>query len=115
MMANRILLIDDDPLAGLLTARELRAAGCTVFGPHMSVGTALSVLKARACDAAVIELKSSAPAITFAMHALAAMGKPFAILPDLPGGAVAPAFRDRPCLHRRSSAGEILAALDARE
>jgi len=113
MNVNRILLIEDERRAGMDLARELRAEGCTVYGPYLSVEKALKVLKERTFDAGIIDIQNAAGA-TVMLADLAAFQKPFVILSDLPAGAIPEGFRDQQQLPRHCSAEDIFTAFRGR-
>ena len=51
----RILIVEDEALLALETARVLREAEFRVVGPARSVGRALELIKTIGCDAAVLD------------------------------------------------------------
>ena len=72
---ERVLLVEDEALNAVEVADMLKDAGYEVLGPAMFVKTALELLKAQACDAAVIDINPGRPAPI--AQALSDRGTPF--------------------------------------
>ncbi len=108
---KRILVIEDEPLAGTSLARTLARGGYTVVGPYASVAEAIPEIKT-GIDAAVFDLHRKGDASIFAMHALDAAHRPFIIVTALSRLTLPPLFRDRPRVGRPYFPGSLYAALE---
>ena len=55
-MAERVLVVEDEPLIAFDVADHLRDAGFQVVGPVASVSAALKLLESVGCDLAVLDV-----------------------------------------------------------
>ncbi len=55
-MAERVLVVEDEPLIAFDVADHLRDAGFEVIGPAASVSAALKLLESGGCDLAVLDV-----------------------------------------------------------
>jgi DNA-binding response OmpR family regulator len=93
----RILLVEDDPLIGLLLSEWLDELGCAPVGPARSAGEALALLDG-GIDAAVLDV-SLHDGDSFAVAAaLRARGVPFAFASGHGAERIALEFRDAPLI-----------------
>lgn len=77
----RVLVLEDDPLTGLLLAQVLTDRGCEVCGPHMTPSAALEAMSARTPDAALLDVSLGEDATSLPVaDALAERGVPFAFV-----------------------------------
>ena len=75
----RILVVEDEPLIGLLVADWLSELSHTVIGPAPDEAAALSLIAAEKPDAAILDISLSGHDSTQVGAALHARGIPFAL------------------------------------
>ncbi|MCI4680142.1 response regulator [Rhodoblastus acidophilus] len=99
-MAVRLLLVDDDPMLGLLVADWLSESGCEVVGPARTVKAALDLVEKErdALDAALLDVALDRGNSYPVADALALYGVPFAFVTGHGLGGLAPAYREAPIL-----------------
>ena len=76
-MKSRILVVEDNGLVAFDLCRALEAAGFEAIGPASSVDKALTLIKERRCDAAVLDIQLRGETSEAVGHVLAALGIPF--------------------------------------
>jgi DNA-binding response OmpR family regulator len=99
-MAFRILLVDDDPLIGVLVGEFLGEIGCEILGPATSVAAALRLIEGETPDAALIDAQLSDGYSWPVADALAARGVPFAFVTGHRAEQLPPAYRSAPALSK---------------
>lgn len=73
----RILIVEDEPLVGMLEEDLLREEGCEVVGPATNVRQALALVAAERLDGAVLDVNLGAEQVFPVADALALAGVPF--------------------------------------
>ncbi len=76
-MKTRILVVEDNGLVAFDLCRALDAAGFESVGPAASVDKALTLIKERSCDAAVLDIQLRGETSEAVGHVLAALHIPF--------------------------------------
>ncbi len=76
-MKARILVVEDNALVAFELCRALEASGFEVAGPAPSVAQALTLIKERSCDAAVLDIHLRGETSEAVAHVLAALSIPF--------------------------------------
>ncbi len=76
-MKSRILVVEDNGLVAFELCRALEAAGFEAIGPAPSVDKALTLIKERRCDAAVLDIQLRGETSEAVGHVLAALHIPF--------------------------------------
>jgi DNA-binding response OmpR family regulator len=94
---TRILLVEDDPLIGLLLSEWLDEIGCAPVGPARSAGEALALLEG-GIDAAVLDVSLVGGDSFSVAAALRARGVPFAFASGHGAEQIAVEFRDAPLI-----------------
>ena len=79
--ALRVLVLEDEPITGMLLAQALTDRGCAVCGPHANPDRALALIEDGPLDAALLDV-SLGMGVTSAPVAdvLAGRGVPFAFV-----------------------------------
>jgi DNA-binding NtrC family response regulator len=85
-----VLVVEDDPMIGLLVEDLLIDAGCHVSGPYISFGPALQAAETEAVDVAVLDVNLAGILAYPIGEALQARGIPF-VLTSGYGDRAAPA------------------------
>lgn len=74
-----VLVVEDDPMIGLLVEDTLLDAGCHVCGPYMSFETGMNAAETEAVDVAVLDV-NLAGALSYPIaETLVARGIPFVL------------------------------------
>ncbi len=76
-MKSRILVVEDNGLVAFDLCRALEAAGFEAIGPAPTVDKALTLIKERRCDAAVLDIQLRGETSEAVGHVLSALGVPF--------------------------------------
>jgi PAS domain S-box-containing protein len=74
---RRVLVVEDEALISLQIEEALKGLGCSVIGPAASVAEALTLLRQRAPDAAVLDVNLAGERSDQVAQALTALGIPF--------------------------------------
>ena len=89
----RILIVEDEAIVAAETALVLEQAGFGIVGPAASVAQAAGLLRARGCDAAVLDINLGKETSEAFAAELARCGTPFVALSGYSGAQHPPAFR----------------------
>jgi PAS domain S-box-containing protein len=89
----RILIVEDEAIVAAETALVLEQAGFGIVGPAASVAQAARLLRARGCDAAVLDINLGKETSEAVAAELARCGTPFVALSGYSPAQHPPAFR----------------------
>jgi CheY-like chemotaxis protein len=95
LAATRLLLVDDDPLLGMLIGDWLSEIGCVVVGPVESAAKALAVIASEgvALDGALLDVTLREGDSYEVADALGLRGVPYAFVTGHGVDGLAPAYR----------------------
>lgn len=93
---TRLLLVDDDPLLGMLIGDWLSEIGCEVVGPAENVPKALDLVasEGEALDGALLDVTLREGDSYAVAEALGLRGIPYAFVTGHGVGGLAPAYRN---------------------
>lgn len=94
----RILVVEDEPLIGLMVEEWLKEAGHQTVGPAGSVESALALIDSSAIDAAILDVILGNEDCYEVAQSLRTRGIPFAFATGHSAEAIQPDFRDAPTL-----------------
>jgi DNA-binding NtrC family response regulator len=100
LSGKRILIVEDEPLIALELREVMEEAALVPVGPVGRVSDALEVIRARGCDAALIDFQLGSETSTPVADALAAQGVPFAFVTGYGDDAIPEAHRGRPLIRK---------------
>jgi DNA-binding response OmpR family regulator len=110
-MAERILVVEDEPLIAFDVADYLKAAGFEVVGPAASVSAALKLLESPGCDLAVLDVNLGRETATPIADALRAKSLPFIALSGYSSDQLPEGFRNSPMLTKPVDPRKLVAEL----
>ncbi|MFZ1108237.1 MAG: response regulator [Rhodomicrobium sp.] len=110
-MAERVLVVEDEPLIAFDVADHLREAGFEVAGPAASVPAALKLLEAGGCDLAVLDVNLGRETAAPIAAALAARSLPFIALSGYSSGQFPAGFENAPVLTKPVDPKQLVAEL----
>ena len=113
MSAQRILIVEDEPLIAMMLEDFLEALGRELVGTADSVGDALALVAQGGIDAAILDINLRAGEQSWPVaDALAAAGIPFILSTGAGGDSIAEAYRGRPTLSKPFTMDAVEKALD---
>jgi two-component sensor histidine kinase/DNA-binding response OmpR family regulator len=98
--AQRVLLVEDEVLIGLMMRDLLTEAGYAVSGPHSSIAPAISAAEDTRFDGAVLDINLGAELIYPVADVLAGQGVPFVFVTGYDEHSVDSRFADVPILQK---------------
>lgn len=108
MPGKRILIVEDEPLIALDLREAIEDAALVPIGPAARVIDALEIIRARGCDAALIDLQLGSQTSIPVADALTALGVPFAFVTGYGDDALPPAHRMRPLIRKPYAASHLI-------
>src|SRR5579872_1169501 len=96
----RVLLVEDEALVAMMMQDVLEDLGCTVFGPHRTIASAVDAAKAETVDLALLDINLGDELVYPAAEILAARGVRFVFLTGYDNEHVDPDFRYAPVLQK---------------
>jgi len=95
-MGNRpvILVIEDEPLIGMVIADRVEDAGCLVLGPVGDASSAVALAQKGSFDAALLDANLAGSSVHGIADLLTAAGKPFAFVTGYGREAISKRYRD---------------------
>ena len=113
MSAQRILIVEDEPLIAMMLEDFLEALGRELVGTADSVGDALALVEQGGIDAAILDINLRAGEQSWPVaDALAAAGIPFILSTGAGGDSIPEAWRGRPTLSKPFTMDAVEKALD---
>ncbi len=97
-MAERVLVVEDEPLIAFDVADHLREAGFEVVGPVASVSAALKLLNSQGCDLAVLDVNLGRETAAPIADVLCAKSLPFIALSGYSSEQLPEIFQRAPLL-----------------
>ncbi len=97
-MAERVLVVEDEPLIAFDVADHLRAAGFEVVGPVASVAAAMRLLESQGCDLAVLDVNLGRETAAPIADVLRARSLPFIALSGYSSDQLPEGFQHAPML-----------------
>ena len=111
--AQKILIVEDEPLIAMMLEDFLDALGRAVAGTADSVSAALELVEGGGIDAAILDVNLRGGEQCWPVaDALVAAGIPFVIATGGAGDMIAEAHRDRPVLSKPFTIDGVEKALD---
>jgi len=110
-MKPRILVVEDEALLAIEIARALENAGFDVLGPAMDAPSALTLLSAHGCDAAVLDINLRDETSETVALELTARGTPFLTVSSTLPEQRPPAFLTAPALGKPVAPKVVVAAI----
>jgi two-component sensor histidine kinase len=108
---RRILLVEDEPIIGMMMQEMLRRLGAEVLGPYTSA-VELERSGRLLADAAVLDVNLGGELVYPIAEKLAREGVPFVFLTGYEAGGIDPRFADAPILTKPVDEGELAEALN---
>ncbi|MCW3849098.1 response regulator [Sphingomonas sp. LB-2] len=114
MAAQRILIVEDEPLIAMMLEDFLEALGRELVGVADSVADAIAAVEIGGIDAAILDVNLRGGEQSWAVaDALAKAGIPFLLSTGAGGDSIAEAYRGRPTLSKPFTMDAVERALDA--
>lgn len=107
----RVLVIEDDPMIGILVADTLIDVGCCVCGPHISFVAALHAAEIEEVDVAILDVNLAGVLSYPIGEALQARGIPFLLTSGYGDAAAPPEHPDWPTCSKPFSTETLTSAL----
>ena len=108
----RILVVDDEAILALSTAKDLERAGFEVVATARSVTRALAVIAQVACDAAVLDVHLGKETSEPIAQELKFRGVPFVVVSGYSRSQIPPSMDDAPMLSKPIKVAALVAALN---
>jgi len=112
LLGKRILVVEDEPLIGMVITDYLSDAGCIVVGPAQNVERALSVIRDETFDAALVDGNLAGRTVDEIAVALTQRGTPFAFVTGYGREALPLGFREALIVEKPFTADQITGALE---
>lgn len=113
MTAQRILIVEDEPLIAMMLEDFLDALDRQVAGSADNCADAIALVGQGGIDAAILDVNLRGGETSWPIaDALAAAGIPFLLATGGSGDMIAEGYRDRPVLSKPFTIGSVEAALD---
>jgi DNA-binding response OmpR family regulator len=109
-MANRVLVVEDEPLIAFDVADHLTEAGFDVAGPVASVKAAMALLET-GCDVAVLDVNLGRETAAPIAEAMSALSLPFIALSGYSSDQLPAPFRHAPVLTKPVDPKRLVAAV----
>jgi DNA-binding response OmpR family regulator len=111
-MTNEVVLIvEDEFLIGVSVRDWLEGAGFRTIGPVMTAAEALSVIDARGCDVAIVDLKLGDGPAEAVARKLSERGIPFAAFTGYPAEGLPAEYAGAPVVPKPCQAAEVIGTL----
>ena len=112
-MAMRVLVVEDEFLVGIQLEEDLRAAGCSIVGPFVSLETATVAARSERFDLALLDINLSGDPVYPLADELSARGVPFIFLSGYLSAALPERFRGSPQIAKPHDPAALLEAIRA--
>lgn len=109
---KRILIIEDEPLIGMVLTDYLEDAGCTIAGPAQSADKALEMATNEAVDAALVDGNLAGRRVDQIVGALKSRHIPFAFVTGYGREALPPGFDDAPIVEKPFTQEQVIGTLE---
>jgi CheY-like chemotaxis protein len=108
---KRILIVEDEPLIGMVLTDYLQDAGCVVAGPAQSADKALQMATDEALDAALVDGNLAGRRVDQIVTALRDRGIPFAFVTGYGRDALPAGFDTAPIIEKPFTEEQVTATL----
>jgi len=109
---RRILIVEDEPLIGMVLTDYLEDASCSVVGPVQSADKALQMANEETADAALVDGNLAGRRVDQIVAALKARGIPFAFVTGYGREALPPGFDDAPIVEKPFTQEQVISTLE---
>ena len=109
---RRILIVEDEPLIGMVLTDYLEDAGCQIAGPAQSAETALSMAASEEVDAALVDGNLAGRRVDQIVTALRQRNIPFAFVTGYGREALPPGFDDAPIVEKPFTQEQVIGTLE---
>lgn len=109
---RRILIVEDEPLIGMVLTDYLEDAGCSVAGPVQSADKALQMASEQKADAALVDGNLAGRRVDQIVAALKARGIPFAFVTGYGREALPAGFDDAPIVEKPFTQEQVIGTLE---
>lgn len=109
---NRVLIVEDEPLIGMVLTDYLQDAGCIVAGPAQSAEKALQMATDEAIDAALVDGNLAGRRVDQIVTALRDRGIPFAFVTGYGREALPAGFDTAPIIEKPFTEQQVNATLN---
>lgn len=109
---RRILIVEDEPLIGMVLTDYLEDAGCSVAGPAQSADKALQMAGEEPADAALVDGNLAGRRVDQIVAALKARGIPFAFVTGYGREALPVGFDDAPIVEKPFTQEQVIGTLE---
>jgi PAS domain S-box-containing protein len=109
---KRVLIVEDEPLIGMMLADCLGDAGCEVIGPAQNVDKAKALVEDTAIDGALVDGNLAGKPVDEIVIALSARDIPFAFVTGYGRDALPAGFEDAPIVEKPFTQEQVVAALE---
>ncbi|WP_395646772.1 PAS domain S-box protein [Terricaulis sp.] len=112
LSGKRILVVEDEPLIGMVLVDYLEEAGCKVIGPAQSLEKAKQLVASEAFDAALVDGNLAGRAVDDVAVGLTQKGVPFAFVTGYGREALPAAFQDGIIVEKPFTQEQVVSALE---
>ncbi len=109
---RRVLIVEDEPLIGMVLTDYLEDAGCGIAGPAQSADKALQMATEEAVDAALVDGNLAGRRVDQIVAALKARGIPFAFVTGYGREALPVGFDDAPIVEKPFAQEQVISTLE---
>ncbi|MGD9966004.1 MAG: PAS domain S-box protein [Hyphomonadaceae bacterium] len=112
LRGKRILVVEDEPLIGMVLADYLNDVGCDVLGPAQSIDKAKAIVAAGEFDAALVDGNLAGKPVDEIAVALAARNIPFVFVTGYGRDALPEGFDEAPIVEKPFTQEQVVSALE---
>lgn len=112
LAGKRILIVEDEPLIGMVLTDYLSDAGCEAVGPAQSAEKAMQMAADETVDAALVDGNLAGRRVDQIVGTLRSRGIPFAFVTGYGREALPPGFEDAPIVEKPFTEEQVVATLE---
>jgi PAS domain S-box-containing protein len=112
LQGKRILVIEDEPLIGMVLTDYLGDAGCEIIGPAQTLDKAMALVAEAEFDAALVDGNLAGKPVDEIAIALSARDKPFVFVTGYGRNALPEGFESAPVVEKPFTHEQVTAALE---
>ncbi|MCX7358844.1 MAG: PAS domain S-box protein [Alphaproteobacteria bacterium] len=109
---KRILIVEDEPLIGMVLTDYLQDAGCEIVGPIQNADRAEQMAGSEAIDAALVDGNLAGRRVDEIVSALRGRRIPFAFVTGYGREALPPGFDDAPIIEKPFTEDQVISTLN---
>jgi CheY-like chemotaxis protein len=109
---RRILIVEDEPLIGMVLTDYLEDAGCKVAGPAQSADKAQAMAASEDVDAALVDGNLAGRRVDQIVQALKSRGIPFAFVTGYGREALPAGFDEAPIIEKPFTQEQVISTLE---